>query len=88
MSLQKIISEKLTAAFKPLELNVENESHHHSGHAGDDGSGETHWRISITSEAFKGKSRIARQRMVNEVLADELKDRIHALAMKVQAPGD
>ena len=88
MSLEKIISEKLQEAFKPLELLVENESHHHSGHSGDDGSGESHWRITILADAFTGKSRVERQRMINEVLADELKNSIHALAMAVKGPGD
>ncbi|MCF6200059.1 MAG: BolA family transcriptional regulator [Hyphomicrobiaceae bacterium] len=84
MSLEKIISDKLVDAFKPLELQVENESGKHSGHAGDDGSGESHWRIMIIAAAFNGKSRVERQRMINAVLADELKNNIHALAMSVK----
>ncbi|MCP4933683.1 MAG: BolA family transcriptional regulator [bacterium] len=88
MSLEQIISEKLYEAFKPLELKVKNESHHHSGHSGDDGSGESHWRIDITADVFTGKSRVERQRMVNQALAFELKNNIHALAMNVKAPGD
>ncbi len=88
MSLEQIISKKLKEAFKPLELQVENESHHHSGHTGDDGSGESHWRIEITADAFDGKSRVQRQRMVNEVLATELANNIHALAMTVKASGE
>ncbi len=88
MSLEKIISDKLVDAFKPLELQVENESSKHSGHAGDDGSGESHWRIVIVADAFDGKSRVERQRMVNEVLAEELKNNIHALAMSVKAAGE
>ncbi len=88
MSLEQIISEKLTRAFNPLELQVENESHHHSGHAGDDGSGESHWRITIMADVFDGKSRVERQRMINEVLAVELKNNIHALAMTVRGSGD
>ena len=88
MSLEKIISEKLQNAFNPLELLVENESHHHSGHAGDDGSGESHWRITITADTFTGKSRVERQRMINETLANELTHNIHALAMTVKAPGE
>ncbi len=88
MSLEQIISEKLVEAFKPLELKVENESHHHSGHSGDDGSGESHWRIDIIAEVFAGKSRVERQRMINQALALELKNNIHALAMSVKAPGD
>ncbi len=88
MSLEKIISEKLTKAFDPAELLVENESHHHAGHAGDDGSGESHWRITILADAFTGKSRVERQRMINAVLADELKNSIHALAMTVKGTGE
>ena len=88
MSLEKIISQKLNEAFKPLELLVENESHHHEGHAGHDGIGESHWRINIIADAFVGKSRVERQRMINEVLADELKNKIHALAMTVKATGE
>ena len=88
MSLEQIISEKLTEAYKPLKLKVENESHHHSGHSGDDGSGESHWRIHIIADAFTGKTRVERQRMVNQTLAFELKNNIHALAMTVEAPED
>ena len=88
MSLEQIISEKLSEAFKPLELKVENESHQHSGHAGDDGSGESHWRIHIIANAFTGKTRVERQRMINQTLAVELKNSIHALAMSVKAPND
>lgn len=88
MSLGNIISQKLTDAFKPLELFVENESHRHEGHAGHSGSGDSHWRVKITAEAFAGKSRIERQRMINAVLAEELASSIHALAMTVKAPGE
>jgi len=88
MSLEEIIFQKLTDAFKPLELKVKNESHNHVGHAGHDGVGESHWRIVVVAEAFAGKSRVERQRMINEVLAEELAGRIHALAMKASAPGE
>jgi BolA protein len=84
MSLEQNISQKLQEAFKPLELLVENESSSHRGHAGDDGSGQSHWRVSIVSAAFDGKSRLERQRMINEVLADELANHIHALAMSLK----
>jgi BolA protein len=88
MSLEQIISQKLTEAFAPTELSVENESHHHEGHGGHSGSGDSHWRIKITADIFAGKNRVDRQRMVNEVLAEELKGTIHALAMTVKAPGE
>lgn len=77
---------KLTAAFSPSVLNVEDESHRHAGHAGARPGGETHFRVQMVSSAFAGKSRIERHRLVHDVLADELRDRVHALALKLDAP--
>ena len=68
--------------------DVADESHLHAGHAGHRPGGETHYRVYIVSEAFKGKSRIDRHRMVNQVLADELAGGIHALAIQAGAPGE
>jgi BolA protein len=80
------ITAKLNAAFAPLMLEVIDESHHHHGHAGAHPQGESHFRVRLVSAAFTGKSRVAQQRMVNAVLADELKTRIHALALETKAP--
>ena len=80
--------DKLARAFAPLRLDVIDESHQHEGHAGHRPGGETHFRVYIVSEAFRGKSRIERHRMVNEALAAELKDGIHALAIHASAPGE
>lgn len=80
------LTAKLTAAFAPTTLDVEDESHRHAGHAGARPGGETHFRIQMVSEAFLGKSRIERHRLVHAVLADELRDRIHALALSLDAP--
>jgi BolA family transcriptional regulator, general stress-responsive regulator len=77
----------LTAAFSPLHLAVINDSGHHSGHSGDDGSGESHFTIEIESAAFAGVSRVMRQRMVNQALGDIPGQRVHALAIKASAPG-
>ncbi len=79
---------KLTRALAPLSLDVVDESHQHAGHAGHREGGETHFRVYIVSEAFRGKSRLERHRMVNEVLAAELKGGIHALAIQASAPGE
>ncbi|MCS6987315.1 MAG: BolA family transcriptional regulator [Sphingomonadaceae bacterium] len=79
---------RLTASFAPIELEIENESHRHAGHAGDDGSGETHFRVHLTSPNFVGLSRLERQRRVHAVLADLLATRIHALALRCRAPGE
>ena len=67
--------EKLAAAFAPARLEVINESHLHAGHRNSPGTGESHFRVLIVSEAFAGKSRLARHRLVNEVLAAELAGR-------------
>jgi BolA protein len=88
MGMQDIIKTKLAAAFSPESLQVENESHLHQGHAGHHPSGESHFRLYIVSEAFRGKSRIERHRMINATLGNELKTRVHALAIHAQAPGE
>jgi BolA protein len=86
--LAEIIAARLTAALDPSHLEVINDSHHHAGHAGDDGSGESHWTVVVESPAFAGQSRVSRQRMINHALADLLAERIHALAIKARAPGE
>ena len=88
MSTRDTITEKLTEAFKPQSLRVEDESHKHEGHAGHRPGGETHFRVYIVSEAFRGKSRIDRHRMINAALARELDGGVHALALHASAPGE
>ena len=80
--------EKLRKAFAPESLRVEDESHRHEGHAGHRPAGETHFRLYIVAEAFRGKSRIERHRMINSTLAAELADGVHALAIHAAAPGE
>jgi BolA family transcriptional regulator, general stress-responsive regulator len=86
--LADIIAARLTAALAPAHLEVINDSHHHSGHLGDDGSGESHWTVAVESAAFQGLSRVQRQRLINTALADLLTHRIHALAIRARAPGE
>ncbi|WP_174292656.1 BolA family protein [Sphingomonas bacterium] len=86
--LTGVIEARLTAALSPTNLLVSNDSHLHAGHAGHDGSGESHFSVRIESAAFAGQSRVARQRLVNAALADLLAGRIHALAIKATAPGE
>jgi BolA family transcriptional regulator, general stress-responsive regulator len=88
MATRDVITEKLTKAFAPQSLDVVDESHRHEGHAGHRPGGETHYRVHIVSEAFRGKSRIERHRMVNEALAGELRGGVHALAIRASAPGE
>jgi BolA family transcriptional regulator, general stress-responsive regulator len=82
------IEKLLTAALAPTQLRVINDSAAHSGHMGDDGTGESHFTVEIESMAFAGVSRVARQRMVNRALGDLPGQRVHALAIKARAPGE
>jgi BolA protein len=80
------IRRKLEDAFSPASLEITDESHLHAGHAGRDPRGESHFAVAFDSASFIGKSRIERQRMVYQVLADELRDRVHALRLSLGAP--
>lgn len=82
------ITQLLTAAFAPLSLAVINDSASHSGHMGDDGSGESHFTVEIESAAFIGVSRVQRQRLINAALGDIPGQRVHAFAIKARAPGE
>ena len=88
MRMVEIIRRKLEAAFQPEQLAIEDESHRHAGHAGARPGGETHFRVHLVASVFKGVSRVERQRRVYEVLADEMQDRVHALALSVKAPDE
>jgi len=88
MSLQSRMREKLTLSLHPTQLDVVNESHLHAGHGGSPGTGESHFRLLIVSGDFQGKSRVERHRIVNELLREELRDGVHALAIKALAPGE
>ena len=88
MHTRDLLTEKLRTAFAPESLHVEDESHRHEGHAGHRPGGETHFRLYIVAEAFRGKSRIERHRMINAALASELSGGVHALAIRAAAPGE
>jgi BolA protein len=88
VSVKGLIEKKITEAFRPESLQVIDESHLHAGHAGARPGGETHFRVSVISKSFTGKSRIERHRMVNSVLAEELAGPVHALAVQPLAPGE
>jgi len=96
------IEAKLTAGLTPLALKIIDDSRKHAhhgprmaamanrggshGHAPVDGQGETHFRVDVVSAAFAGKSRIERHRMVNTLLADELRERVHAMVITARTP--
>ena len=82
------IRDKLTTAFEPTRLEVEDDSARHAGHAGAREGGESHFNVLIESAAFAGEGKVARQRMVNRALAVELAGPVHALSVKALAPGE
>ena len=88
MAMRDLITAKLRETFAPLSLRVEDESDRHQGHAGHRPGGETHFRLYIVSEAFRGKSRLERHRMINTLLANELAGGVHALAIHAAAPDE
>lgn len=90
MTRAELIEHKLTAALHPVSVAVEDDSARHAGHAGAKGlpAGETHFNVKVVAAAFAGKSRVERHRLVNFILANELKAGVHALAIEAKAPGE
>ena len=88
MTLKDWITQALQERLQPTELTVTDESEQHHGHAGWCEGGETHFRLYIVSEAFSGKSRVERHRLVNEVLKGAFDRGLHALAIQARAPGE
>ena len=87
-SVVQQITARLNDMLEPTRLEVVNDSHQHRGHTGDDGTGETHFTVAVESPRFAGLNRVARQRLVNQALADLLAGPIHALAIRATAPGE
>ncbi|HUI20078.1 MAG TPA: BolA family protein [Methylocella sp.] len=95
MTVHDQIKAKLAAALAPTSIEIIDESHKHAGHAHAverrgtaDGTGETHFRIKVVSEAFRGKSRVERHRAINHLLKTEFEGGMHALAIEAKAPGE
>ena len=88
MSVEATMREKLIEALQPTRLDLINESHLHAGHRSSPGTGESHFRLLVVAPAFAGKSRVDRHRLINEILAAELKGKVHALAIKAYGPGE
>ncbi len=82
IEMEKLLREALS----PTRLEIVNDSANHHGHAGDDGSGESHFSVTIESEAFAEKSRLERQRMVIDALGDIVGQRVHAVAIRANLP--
>lgn len=88
MTQKDRITRALRERLDPAELNVIDESHQHAGHAGWREGGETHFRLDIVSDAFSGKSRVERHRLVNDALREAFEAGLHALAIRARAPGE
>jgi BolA protein len=88
MSVADTIRTKLSGRFVPTRLEIVDDSHRHAGHAGARPGGESHFTVTIVSDAFTGLSRVMRQRLVYETLAEELRGPVHALALSTLAPAE
>lgn len=88
MRIARAIRQKLTTAFAPSRLDLVDQSAQHVGHAGARAEGESHFQLTIVAQAFAGKSRIERQRMVFAALGDLMESDIHALSITALTPGE
>ena len=82
MEIQNRIESKLSSAFEPVHLEVVNESHNHNVPPGS----ESHFKVTMVCAAFEGKNSVARHRLINKTLADELANHVHALSLKLWTP--
>jgi BolA protein len=82
------IRDKLTRELAPSRLDIVDESARHAGHAGASPEGETHFRLHVVSAAFAGQTRLARQRRIYQILAEELAGGVHALSLSAAAPDE
>ncbi len=87
-TIKDLIANALADRLAPSVLDIVDESHLHAGHSGARPGGETHFRLDIVSEAFTGKSRVERHRIVNTALAPAFERGLHALAIKARAPDE
>lgn len=88
MTVADTMRQKLTEALQPSRLAITDDSHKHAGHAGARPGGESHFTVEIVSPAFAGRSRVERQRLVYAALEAELREQVHALALRTLAPDE
>jgi len=86
MTIAQEIEKKLQAGLSPARIEIINNSHKHRGHAGDNGTGESHFSVRVVAATFAGRSQVERQRAVYALLQDELQGPVHALALTTQTP--
>ena len=85
MSVAEEMKSLLEDAFAPETLDIRNDSSKHAGHAGDDGSGESHFHITIKSAAFAGMNHLAKHRAVHATLGRDILTRVHAMGLDIQS---
>ena len=83
MALDQEMKAALRGAFSPTRLEIRNDSAQHAGHSGDDGSGESHWHVTIRADAFAGMGRVQRHRAVHAALGPRIMSTLHALALDI-----
>ena len=88
MTRSERIEQTLRDSFAPTDLVVNDDSAMHAGHSGAAAGGETHYQVTMVSPAFTGQSRVARSRAVHDALAAEFKTGLHALSLRLRAPGE
>jgi BolA protein len=82
------LTRRLEAELAPLRIELRNDSDQHAGHAGHDGSGESHFSLTVVSHAFDGLSRVQRQRLVFRAVGDLMDAKVHALQIQAKAPDE
>lgn len=87
-NVEESIREKLSEELSPKKLMIENVSHHHAGHAGSPGTGESHFNVTVVSEAFQDMPKVARFRLVHKILKDEMAGPVHALSLELKTPSE
>lgn len=88
MSMDDFIKQQVMRELLPTHMELVNDSARHHGHAGDDGSGETHYSLLVVSARFEGLSRVERQRLVHAALKEALERGVHALSLRCHTPGE
>lgn len=87
MDTTELIRQRL-ASLSPQGLEIFDESHEHAGHAGARESGGGHFQVFIVSEAFEGKNKVSRHRMIYQAVDELMPAKIHALAIRAYTPAE
>lgn len=87
-NVEETMREKLTEELSPNQLLIENVSHHHAGHAGSPGTGESHFNVTVVSPVFRGLPKVARFRLVHKILKEEMAGPVHALSLELKTPDE